>query len=172
MSDTNKPEGLDDLDRIRLEAAGAESEQDAKHQEILDPEPAIDPAATWATIPKLFGSLLQIAMPELAGVYTDEACHAWGGAFHEVAKKHNWDAVGTMTRWAPEIGLVFASVPLVLPTVQAIRARRAEAVAAEKKMAKQADIQDGVTAAAQAAKENGATAPNNAPEGGNFVEPS
>ena len=168
MSDTQKPEGLDDLDRSRIEAAGAESEQDARQQEILDPEPTIDPAATWATIPKLFGSLIQMAMPELAGVYTDEACYAWGGAFHEVAKKHNWDAVGTMTRWGPEIGLVLASVPLVLPTMQAIRARREEAE--KSKAVKPVDIQDGVTV--QPAPENGVAAPNNAPEGGNFVEPS
>lgn len=168
MNDAQQPEGLDDLGRIRQEAAGVESKQDARQQDILDPEPAIDPAATWATIPKLFGSLIQIAMPELAGVYTDEACHAWGGAFHEVAKKHNWDAVGTMTRWAPEIGLVFASVPLVLPTVQAIRARRAEVE--KNKPVKPADIQDGATV--QPAPENGCAAPNNAPEGGNFVEPN
>lgn len=167
MSD-QQPDGPDDLDRIHMEAAGMEAEQTAKQNEILDPEPVIDPATTWATIPKLFGSLIQMAMPELAGVYTDEACYAWGGAFHEVAKKHNWDAVGTMTRWGPEIGLVLASVPLVLPTVQAIRARRAEAE--KNKPVKPVDIRDGVTV--QPAPENGVAATNNAPEGGNFVEPS
>ncbi|MGZ4837652.1 MAG: hypothetical protein ACXVZR_03820 [Terriglobales bacterium] len=168
MSDNEQKNGPDPLDQIGLEAAGMEAQAAAKQQEILDPEPVIDPAATWAAIPKLFGSLIQMAMPELAGVYTDEACYAWGGAFHEVAKKHNWDAVGTMTRWGPEIGLVFASVPLVLPTVQAIRARRAEAE--KKKPAKPADIQDGVTVPPP--QDNGTAGANNAPQGGNFVDPT
>lgn len=168
MSDNDKQAGPDPLDQIGLEAAGMEAQAAAKQQEILEPEPTIDPAEAWAAIPKMFGSLIQIAMPELAGVYTDQACYAWGGAFHEVAKKHNWDAVGTLNRWGPEIGLVFASVPLIVPTVQAIRARRAEAE--KNKPAKPADIQDGVTM--QPPTEDGTVGPNNAPQGGNFVEPS
>lgn len=148
---------MDELDQIALEAGGMEAEAQAKQDEILNPEPAIDPAETWAALPKMFGALLQIAMPELAGVYNDQACYQWGGAMVLMADKHKWDAAATMSRWAPEIALVFASVPLVVPTVQAIRARRAEA----DKPSNAATLDTGATA--------GGDRP--APQGGNFTAP-
>jgi hypothetical protein len=166
------PNELDDLDRIALEAGGMEADAQAKEDELLNPAPAIDPAETWAALPKMFGGLLQIAMPELAGVYTDAACLQWGGAMQVLAEKHNWDAAGTMSRWAPEIGMIFATLPLAIPTINAIRARRAEAEHAAR--GKQT-LDSGATAAGEGAgtlePENSPVGPENAPQGGNFVDP-
>lgn len=154
---------MDELDQIALEAGGMEAEAQAKQDELLDPAPTVDPAEAWAALPKMFGALLQIAMPELAGVYNDQACYQWGGAMQAMAEKHEWDAAATMSLWAPEIGLVFASVPLVIPTVQAIRARRAEAA----NNAPKSTLDTGATAGGQPAPA-GEGAPA---QGGGFVDP-
>jgi hypothetical protein len=122
-------EPLDNLDRIALEASGSEAEAQAVEDAILNPnpEPVIDPAQTWAQVPKMFGGLLAMAMPELAQVYTDDKCLAWGVGMAAVSEKYGWDAGETISRFGPEIALVVASLPLVLPTVTAIKTRRAEA---------------------------------------------
>lgn len=121
-----------ELDRIALAASQDEAAADAAEQAALHPElEGIDPAAQWAQVPKMLGGLLSIAMPELREAYTDKACYEWGGAMAMVADKYGWDANRVM---GPELALVVASVPLVLPTYFAIRARREEArrAAAEK----------------------------------------
>ena len=38
-----------------------------------------------------------------------------------VAEKHGWDAAETMARFGPEIALTVATLPLVVPTVLAIK---------------------------------------------------
>ncbi|WP_426079284.1 hypothetical protein [Janthinobacterium sp. PSPC3-1] len=132
-----KPAALDPndpLDRIAMEAAGDEAAASQAEQDFLHPpdENAIDPAQTWAQIPLMFGRLISMAMPELHGVYTPDKCLAWGQGMAAVADKYDWDAGATIARFGPEIALCVASVPLVLPTVAAIRARQAaKAEAAE-----------------------------------------
>lgn len=118
---------LDALDMIAIEARGSEAEADAAQEAILnpDPEPAVDPAIIWAQIPTALGGLLGIAMPELKKAYTPEACAAWGQGMAAVAQKYDWDAAETVSKWAPEFMLLAASLPLVIPTVQAIKAHRA-----------------------------------------------
>lgn len=174
MPDIDQLDPDDPLDRIALEAGGAEAAAQAKVDEILNPEPAIDPAEAWAALPKMFGGLLQIAMPELAGVYTDAACLQWGGAMQVLAEKHNWDAASTMANWAPEIGIVFATLPLALPTIKAIRARKAENDKETRRMANRT-VDSGATAGGEhetpEPAENAAKGANNAPQGGNFVNP-
>lgn len=145
---------MDTLDMIHAEAQGLETEAQAAQDAILNPEPAIDPAESWAQIPKMAGGLLAIAMPELAAAYTDANCLAWGRSMQVVADKYEWDAASTMARFAPEMGLVVASLPLVLPTIAAVQARRARA---PEKVIVTDDQQAG---------------PGAAPEGGGFVEPS
>jgi hypothetical protein len=117
---------MDELDRIAAEAAVMESEAQAKIDDIENPPPLIDPAETWAQIPMMLGALLAIAMPELKDAYTEPACMQWGGAMAQVAEKYDWEAAETMSKWAPELALVFASVPLVLPTIAAIKTRKAQ----------------------------------------------
>lgn len=139
MSNPNALPNIDDkahdqqeisaLDRIALEAAAAEQEQDAQEQAILNPEQANrpDPATAWAQIPAMFGGLLGMALPELGAVYTEQKCMAWGGAMAQVAEKYGWDAGETMAKYAPEIALVVATLPLAVPTFQAIKAARKKA---------------------------------------------
>ncbi len=116
----------DPLDRIAMEAMGEEQARQQADDEFLNPPPppGIDPAQTWAQIPFMFGRLLSMAMPELNDVYTEDRCYAWGVGMAAVSDKHGWDAGEVIGRWGPEIALCVASVPLVVPTYQAIKARR------------------------------------------------
>lgn len=125
MSEEQQP--LDALDRISLEASTDEKDAAQKEQDILNPPPEnpVNPAIAWAQIPRMLGSLLAIAMPELQDAYTHDACMTWGGAMAQVADKYGWDAAETMSKWAPEIALTVASLPLVLPTIAAIKKKRA-----------------------------------------------
>ena len=125
---------LDALDMIAIEARGSEAQAEAAQEAILnpDPEPVVDPAVIWAQIPTALGGLLGIAMPELKNAYTPEACAAWGQGMAAVAQKYDWDAAETVSKWAPEFMLLAASLPLVIPTVQAIKAHKAAADAKDK----------------------------------------
>jgi hypothetical protein len=160
MADLNQPgEGsappeLDALDRIGLEAAGQEADAAAAEHEAIhgaDPEPVIDHASSWAQLPFMVGGILSMVLPELRGVYTEEKCYAWGQGMALVADKHGWDAGETMAKWGPECMLIAASVPLIVPTVQAIKARQAA------RKAKPLNNPPGQP-------ENGAEGANNAPE--------
>ena len=128
---------MDTLDQIALEAGGVEKDQADRLDAIQNPpapEPIIDPSYGWAQIPAMVGGMLTMAMPELAGVYNEQACIQWGTAMHAVATKHGWEAGETMARFAPEIALTMASLPLVVPVVQVVKARKAAAEAeAERK---------------------------------------
>lgn len=135
MADLNHPEDiasapggppeLDALGRIELEAMGDEQERATAEEKILnpEPEPVIDPAQAWATMAKTVGGLLGMALPELRDVYTDAACLDWGRGMSLVADKYEWNADETMAKWAPECTLIMASIPLIVPTVFAIKER-------------------------------------------------
>ncbi|SFU99589.1 hypothetical protein [Pseudoduganella namucuonensis] len=117
-----QPEELSALDRIALEAGFEEQAQAKADHANLHPElERIDPAEAWAQLPLMLGGLLSIAMPELREAYNPKACYQWGGAMAMVAEKYGWDAATVI---GPELALVAASVPLVLPTYFAIKARR------------------------------------------------
>lgn len=142
MADLNEPGAteappggqLDALDMIAIEARGSEAEAEAAQEAILntDPEPVVDQAAIWAQIPTALGGLLGMAMPELKAAYTPDACAAWGQGMAEVAKKYDWDAAESVSKWAPEFMLLAASLPLVVPTVRAFKAHKAIADAKDK----------------------------------------
>jgi hypothetical protein len=76
---------------------------------------------SWAQLPATFGSVLAIALPELREHYSAANCRAWGEAMHAVAKRHGW----TFKDVGPYLGLAVATVPMAVPTVVTIRARRA-----------------------------------------------
>lgn len=166
MPDLNDaPVELDALDRIALEASGAEAEAAAAEAAILNPEPEnpVDQAVIWAQIPAALGGILAMAMPELGAVYTPDACQQWGQGMAAVADKYGWDAAESIGRWTPEFSLLVASVPLIVPTVRAVKARKAISDATAKEM-----------------RLNGVAAPENEPEQpsnpmdlppGNFSEP-
>lgn len=140
MSTEDKSGELSALDKIALEAMGGEAEAQAAQDAILNPDPApvIDPAHTWAQIPMLLGGMLAMVMPELKAVYTESACVAWGQGMAAVADKYGWDAGETISKWGPEVMLLVASVPLIVPTVGAIRQRQEVAKAAAPKKAPEA----------------------------------
>lgn len=109
-----------DADLRALEMMAADGGQGAPVE--AGPAP-VDPAETWAILPAMVGSTLAIALPELRPVYSPEACRAWGEAMAPVAEKYGWSADGLI---GPELGLVAASLPFVVATYAAIRAKRAE----------------------------------------------
>lgn len=114
------PEQLADL--VALEASAAETMPPE-----IEAEKIADPAETWAMLPAMVGSILCMAMPELRGVYSPEACQAWGAAMVPVADEQGWNADEVL---GPKMALAAASVPFVLGTVFAIKARKAAAVPA------------------------------------------
>lgn len=95
-----------------------------------------DQAEMWAALPAMVGSMLRIALPDLEKVYTPEACRAWGSAMVPVAEKYGWDVEGVLS---VELVAVAASAPLVLGTVQVIRAAKEKAALVD--MRKRADAQ-------------------------------
>lgn len=164
----NGPEPTPGLDRLEAEARALEAEADAEAKGP-DAAPEISQAQIWAQVPLQVGALLAMALPELAGVYTEPRCLAWGNGMAAVAEKYGWDAGESIGKWAPEIMLIAASIPLIVPTVQAFKKKRAEAERVEGGAKPQTFI------------ENGDEGPNNAPQGpsggglptpGGFVEPS
>ena len=116
----------DQLDRIAIEALREEREREQADADFIDPPPppGIDPAQTWGQIPFMLGKVLAMAMPELANAYNEQACYQWGVGMAAVSEKYGWDAGEVIGRFGPEIALAVASVPLVVPTYQAIKARR------------------------------------------------
>lgn len=143
----------DPFDMIAIEAAGAEAEADAEREKILnggeEPPTVIDQAQIWAQVPKQVGGLLTMAMPELAGVYNDDACLAWGTGMAATAEKRGWDAGETIAKWGPEFMLATASFALVMPTVQAIRARREAADKAKAQKSLENSVEAGQNASAE-----------------------
>lgn len=131
----DQPEVLDPanpaLDEIARQAAGEEHAAEADRQEAEQPSaPDAMEAQAWAQIPMMLGGLLAMAMPEVAPAYTEDACMRWGGAMALLANKYGWEAGSTMAKYAPEIAVTMASIPLVVPVVHAIKARR-EAAASD-----------------------------------------
>jgi hypothetical protein len=91
-------------------------------------EPEDDDLSNWAEVPRLLGSGLVSMLPELKDVYSDDACEAWGKAADKVAKKYGWDGGGL----PPEVSLLICTAMFVLPTVAAVKARKAQAIEAAK----------------------------------------
>lgn len=136
-TETKKPEDLSPLDKIALEAGLDEAAAAQAEEEALNPGAADqpDPAVVWALIPEKIGQLLAMAVPELRQVYTEQACKEWGVGMAAVSEKYGWDAQETLLKWAPELMLVSATLPLAIPTyvlisakLDAIRAERQRAV--------------------------------------------
>lgn len=104
-------------------AVDAAADEAAGTTAPADETPPIDPVELWASVPQTIGSVLVMALPELKGVYSREACRAWGEAMVPVAMKYGWEAKALPV----EIPAIFATLALVLPTVIAVKARRAKA---------------------------------------------
>lgn len=91
---------------------------------------AADPdtqARAWGVLAYSIGGMLSVLAPELKGVYTEDACLAWGHSVVPVAEKYGWDGPSNV----PELGLLLATVPLALPTYFIVRQRLAALKAAK-----------------------------------------
>lgn len=107
------------------------------------PMAVIDPAAAWAEIPEMVGSLLTMAMPELGSVYCKKNCMVWGESMARLAEKRGWDVSGM----PPEVSVIMTSSIFVIPTVLVIKGRRAAAKKAEQaKELKTSENPDGIPA--------------------------
>lgn len=81
----------------------------------------------WAMVPAMIGAALAMALPDLKEVYSESACRAWGDAMVPVAEKYGWNADALA---CPEVGLLCASLPLLMGTVGAVQKHKAAALAA------------------------------------------
>jgi hypothetical protein len=112
------------LDAIAGEAAAMEGQQEQQQQQAAaGPENPMAGAMGWAMIAKGVGTCLAVALPEVGPAYNDQACMAWGEAMEALGQKYGWD--GGASRFGPEIAVAFASFGLVVPVVQAVKARKA-----------------------------------------------
>ena len=72
---------MDNLDTQALEqigqgAAAREDEENNQAQGVT-PELVITDAQKWSAIPRVLGSVLCMAMPELKPAYSDDNCNNW-----------------------------------------------------------------------------------------------
>ncbi|MBC3930368.1 hypothetical protein [Undibacterium curvum] len=124
----NTDQTLDALDMIGMEAMRDEAAAQAAQDAILNPQddtpPGMPAADAWAQIPMSIGMFLGSVMPELNAVFTPAACTRWGSAMALVSDKYGWSAEDTMAKWAPEIALGIATLPMAVPVYHAIKARK------------------------------------------------
>lgn len=90
-------------------------------------QPAADPAKEAAELIEFARSLLLPLYPRLEAVYTPEVCGRLGAAAGPLMAKYGLTLGGLFDRWAPEIGFAIVALPLVRPTIEAIRADRGQA---------------------------------------------
>jgi len=110
------------LDAIGAEASLSEQEQEQKQQQATEPVNPMAGPAGWAMIAHGIGGIFAVALPEVKGAYTEDACMQWGVAMDALSQKYGWE--GGVSRFGPEIAVVMASAPLVLPVVQAVKHRK------------------------------------------------
>ena len=120
---TAAPSGLDAIKAEALaESGGAAASSAPTMGAPLDREAKLAAEGrAWAELPRAFGSVICMGLPELREAYSEANCETWGAAMAKVAERHGW----TAEVLGPWLGLVFATLPMALPTVLAVKARRA-----------------------------------------------
>jgi hypothetical protein len=73
----------------------------------------------------LFCSIMFPLYPSLEAVYTPEARARVVAALAPVLAKHQFTLAALFGKWGPEINLAFVALPLVNPSIDAIKADRA-----------------------------------------------
>lgn len=97
--------------------------------------PAVDHAAEAAQLVEFVAGTLGGFYPRTGGVLDAPRRKLLADAWAPVLAKYGLSMAGLFGRWGPEIGAAFATLPLVVPVLDAIKAdredrRRAEAAAA------------------------------------------
>lgn len=95
-------------------AAQAEQAEAVKAEAKADVE-----AKAWAVIPLTVGKLVCMIAPELAEIYSDDSCQAWGEAMVPVADKYGWSGPSGL----PEMALLIASASFAVPTYFVVGAK-------------------------------------------------
>lgn len=94
------------------------------------PQPVKDPKAEAADLLQFAGGLLFPLYPSLAKVYTPEVIDRLATASAPLLTKYGVNLEAVFGRFGPEIGFAIVAVPLIAPTVAAIRADRKQLEAA------------------------------------------
>lgn len=84
-------------------------------------QPVADPAKEAADLIQFARSLLLPLYPRLESVYTPDVCARLGAAAGPLLAKYGLTLGGIFDRWAPEIGFCIVALPLVRPTIEAMR---------------------------------------------------
>jgi hypothetical protein len=63
--------------------------------------------------------------PSLGRVYTPDVQKALGGALGPLLAKYDLSLAGIFAKWAPELSFAMVAFPLMVPTIEAIKADRA-----------------------------------------------
>ncbi len=124
---------MSDIDFAELDGIAAEAavdEQAAEQAAGLPPGAPVpvpvDPAQEWGDLLSLGASIVSMALPALAKVYTPEACLNWGSKMAVVADKYGWSVSSVMGRFGPEIALAIATFPLARDSWLVYQAAKAE----------------------------------------------
>ena len=124
METDNNAAGLVPPDLLAAAAAdAAASNPETPAAPDAPPAAAADPAAESKTLIEFAYGLFSPVYPSLAKVYTPETRANLAAAAAPVLAKYGF----SMGKLGPEVMLALAIVPLIAPTIQAIRADRAAA---------------------------------------------
>lgn len=85
---------------------------------------AIDPSKEARELIEFAAGLFFPLSPSLATVYTDEVRERLAEKGAPVLKKYGLNLSALFGRWDAEIGFAIVAVPLIAPTIEAIRADR------------------------------------------------
>ena len=113
-------------DFAALQAAAAEQEAEAAAMVGEEEQAGPDAAAETAAMFGAAVALLSPMLPYLPAIYTPERIEQLAGAYVPVAEKYGWSAGGWLDRFGAEIALVVVAGPMVVQTVGAHKAMRAE----------------------------------------------
>lgn len=92
----------------------AQAQKDQQQAETLE-----QGAREWGAIAFMIGGAVGMFVPEVKPIYTEDACLNWGRAMMPVAEKRGWNSPSAL----PELGLLIATMGMVVPTVMLVRAK-------------------------------------------------
>jgi hypothetical protein len=116
---------------LDVEAARVEEGAAAPGAPIEAPPAPVDRAAEATDLVEFCSTLLFPLWPRLEQVYLPAVRARLAGAAVPLMAKYDFSLADFFKAWMPEIGFAMVAVPLVTPTLQAIRADRLERKAIE-----------------------------------------
>ncbi|HZX32664.1 MAG TPA: hypothetical protein VFF03_15025 [Rhodocyclaceae bacterium] len=109
MADKNE------LDILEREAVALETQDpDPGNPGEIPPAPP-SPADEWTGLIKLVVMVVAPVFPFVPHIYDEATCGRIGAALAQLAAKYGWDLGGVTEKWGPEIALVIAVAPTLVP---------------------------------------------------------